>query len=73
MLLTITDYAKKSKCTPANIRTRLKNKVIKLKKKKLPDGSWGEYIDTRKFPPTRMRKAGGGRKSKEDTKKKKVN
>jgi hypothetical protein len=73
MLLSISKYAIKCGCSPANIRARIKKKLIKLKMKTLPDKTKEGYIDTRKFPPIRMRKAGGGRKPKEETKKKKVN
>jgi hypothetical protein len=55
MLVTIQKYAKLSDCTSANIGHRIKKGYIKVSKKKLPDGSIGKYIDTRKFPPMRMR------------------
>lgn len=69
MLLSIKKYAIKCGCTPANIRTRITNKLIKLKMKKLPDGSKQGYIDTKVYPPVRIRKKGGGRKIKTSKKK----
>lgn len=64
MLMTRKKYAELCGCTYANITARIDDKLIKLKKKKLPDGSVEEYIDAVKYPPYRMRKRGGGRKKK---------
>jgi hypothetical protein len=62
MLVTRTTYAKLCGCSYANITARIEDKLISLKIKKLPDGTEGEYIDTVKYPPFRIRKKGGGRK-----------
>lgn len=67
MLLSIEQYAKKSGCTTANIKTRIKKKVIRLKMKKLPNKEVAGYIDTAKYPAVRIRKSGGGRKKKNAT------
>jgi hypothetical protein len=72
MLLSIEKYAKKCGCTGSNIRSRIKNKLIKLKMKTLPDGSKQGYIDTKVYPPLRVRKSGGGRKPKKKTRKVKL-
>lgn len=68
MLTSVKKYAELCNCGPANIRTRIKKKIIKLKFKVLPDGDGGlkkyGYIDTKKYPPIRMREKGGGRKAK---------
>lgn len=63
MLVTRKKY--KELCNAKNIGTinnRINKGYIKLTIKALPDGSEGEYIDTKKFPPTMIREAGGGRK-----------
>lgn len=69
MLVTRKKYAELCGCTVSNINYRINNRLILLKKKELPDGTKAEYIDTKKYPPMRIRTKGGGRKKKSVKKK----
>jgi hypothetical protein len=64
MLVSKIKYAELSGVDVQTIYARIKKHYIRLKKSKLPDGSIAEFIDTKKFPPGRIRKSGGGRKRK---------
>ena len=62
MLLSIKEYADRCGCTVPNIRSRIKNKLIKLKINTFPVKIKIAFIDASKYHPVRIRKNGGGRK-----------
>ena len=64
MLVTKQKYAELCGVHIQTIYTRLVNGTdgLKATKRKLPDGSVEEYIDSAKFPPKRLRKTGGGKR-----------